>query len=382
MKVVIAIDSFKGSMTSIEAGEAARAGILKAVPDAEVVVKPLADGGEGTTDALIRGLSGHKVSMEVTGPMGDITLAQYGILENEVTAVMEMAQAAGITRVYSDCLNPLRATTRGVGEMIRDAVSRGCRDFLIGIGGSATNDGGLGMLKALGFSFLDKNGSEVEEGAQELEKICEIRSDNVLPELKECSFRIACDVTNPLCGKHGATYVYGPQKGLKECQLDKIDEGMGCFAEVAEKFMSGKFREISGAGAAGGLGFAFLAFMNGKLIPGVDLVLDVIELDEELKNADIVITGEGQLDRQTAMGKATIGVAKRAKKYNIPVLAFAGGVMDDANLCNESGIDSYFSIVRRSMSLKEAMQPDIAKKNMEHSVEQVFRLIQRMYVSM
>lgn len=377
MKVVIAIDSFKGSMNSLEAGEAAKSGVLRAVPDAEVVVKPLADGGEGTTDALIQGMHGQRISIEVTGPMGEAVTAEYGILEDGVTAVMEMAQAAGITKVPTAQRNPLQATTYGVGEMIKDAIIRGCREFLIGIGGSATNDAGLGMLKALGFCFFDKKGEKVGEGAAELERVCMIQTDNVLSELSECSFRVACDVTNPLCGKQGATYIYGLQKGLKEEMLESVDKGMEHFAEVAERHFGGSFQNVPGAGAAGGLGFAFLTFLNGKLMPGVDMILNAIHLEEVLKDTDFVITGEGHIDGQTAMGKAPVGVARLAKKHGCTVLAFAGGVGKDALLCHEAGIDAIFPIVRGVVSLKEAMRCEVAKENMTRAVEQVFRVIRR-----
>ena len=375
MKVVIAIDSFKGSMTSLEAGKAAKSGVLCAIPDAEVVVKPLADGGEGTTDALIQGMRGKRISIKVTGPMGEPVTAEYGILEDGVTAVMEMAQAAGITKVPEGMRNPLQATTFGVGEMIKDAVLRGCRAFLIGIGGSATNDAGLGMLKALGFCFLDKNGIEVGEGAAELERICTIQTNQVMAELSECSFKIACDVTNPLCGKQGATYIYGPQKGLGEEMLASVDKGMKHFAEVTEKHFGGNFQNVPGAGAAGGLGFAFLSFLKGNLMPGVDLILDVIHLEEELSDADFAITGEGKIDGQTAMGKAPVGVAKLAKKYGCTVLAFAGSVDEGAGLCHEAGIDAIFPIVRGVVSLEEAMRCETARANMANAVEQVFRVI-------
>ena len=375
MKVVIAIDSFKGSMTSLEAGEAAKSGVLCAMSDVGVVVKPLADGGEGTSDALIQGMHGERISIKVTGPLGEHVTAEYGILENGVTAVMEMAQAAGITRVPEKLRNPLKATTFGVGEMIKDAISRGCREFLIGIGGSATNDAGLGMLKALGFCFLDEEGIEVGEGASELRRICMIQTDRVMPGLADCSFRIACDVTNPLCGKQGATYIYGPQKGLQKEMLEFVDKGMKHFAEVVEKYFAGNFQNVPGAGAAGGLGFAFLAFLNGSLTPGVDLILDAIHLEEELQDADVVITGEGRIDGQTAMGKAPVGVAKQAKKYGCTVLAFAGSVSEDAWLCHKAGIDAIFPIVRGVISLEEAMKCEVAKANMTNAVEQVFRVI-------
>lgn len=375
MKVVVAIDSLKGSLTSLEAGNAAKEGILRAMPEIEVVVKPLADGGEGTVDAFIEGEKGTRITMSVTGPMGGEVKCCYGILEDGRTAVMEMAQASGITLVAENERNPMQASTYGVGEMIRDAVYRGCRYFIMGIGGSATNDGGIGMLSALGFRFLDSKGQSVFGGARELSRIVAIRADGALPELAECEFQIACDVRNPLCGKNGATYIYGPQKGLPHELCDEIDKGMKHYAEVAELFCGKTCRDIPGAGAAGGLGFAFLAFLNGTLVPGVELVLETIHLEQEIKNARFVVTGEGRLDAQTAMGKAPAGVAKIAKQYGCQVLAFTGEVTEEAKKCNETGIDAFFPIVRGVANLEDAMRPENAKRNMADAVEQVFRLI-------
>lgn len=377
MKVVVAIDSLKGSLTSLEAGNAAKEGILRIMPEAEVVVKPLADGGEGTTDALIEGMGGRRITLTVTGPMGQKTESSYGILEDGITAVMEMAQAAGITKVPENVRNPLKATTAGVGEMIKDAIDRGCRRFLIGIGGSATNDGGMGMLKVLGCRFVDANGQDVGEGAEALSKVVMVKADKLLPELAECDFQIACDVTSPLCGAYGATCIYGPQKGLPLELCSEIDKGMEQYADAVEKFTGAgkRYRNIPGAGAAGGLGFAFITFLHGELKPGVDLILDVTHIDKELRDAQYVVTGEGRLDAQTVMGKAPIGVAKRAKLYGCKVLAFAGSVAEDAGACNKEGVDAFFSIIQGATTLKEAMEPENARRNMTAAVEQVFRVI-------
>ncbi len=373
MKVVIAIDSLKGSLTSMEAGNAAKAGILAARPDAQVLVKPLADGGEGTVDALIEGMSGERVHVTVTGPLGASVSCCYGILRESGTAVLEMASAAGIT--LTDVRDPLRATTYGVGEMINDALSKGCRDFIIGIGGSATNDGGLGMLRALGFVFLDENGSDVGDGGQALDRIALIRTCQQNPHLKDCRFRIACDVNNPLCGMNGATYIFGPQKGVAPSQKDALDRAMAHYAALTEETLGCTCSQTPGAGAAGGLGFAFLAYLNAELLPGVDLILRATELEKELKDADIVVTGEGRLDHQTAMGKAPAGVAKLAKKYGAKVIAFAGSVTKEASACNRAGIDAFFPIVRGVTTLEEAMNPQNAKENMTAAAEQVFRIL-------
>ena len=389
MKVIIAIDSLKGSLTSMEAGQAIKEGILKVKPDTLVSIKPLADGGEGTTDALIEGLGGKHVDLTVTGPMGSPVDCYYGILEDTVatdshlsdskTAVMEMAQAAGITLVPSDQKNPLIATTYGVGEMILHAIENGCRNFIIGIGGSATNDGGIGMLKALGYKFLDESGNDVGQGGQALSKVATIKSNNVNKNIYLCNFKIACDVTNPLYGENGATYIYGPQKGVTEDMKETLDQGMAHFALQTAMHFGVNHALTPGAGAAGGLGFAFLSYLNGELTPGIDLILDAVGLEEELlascNDNLIVITGEGRLDHQTAMGKAPVGVARLAKKYGAKVIAFAGAVTKDAAACNDAGIDAFFPIVRGITTLEDAMKPENAKENMIATVEQVFRLL-------
>lgn len=373
MKVVIAIDSFKGSMSSMEAGNAAKAGIQRAC-DAQIIVKPLADGGEGTTEALVEGLGGEYVSVEVTGPLGAKTKAKYGILGNGRTAVLEMAEASGIILVKREELDPLKATTYGVGEMLLDALKRGCREFIIGIGGSATSEGGVGMLQALGYEIADSYGNPVRPGIEGLGSIASISAKNVPEELKECHFNIACDVKNPLCGEKGAVYVYGPQKGVREEEKQVFDEKMRHFADKTQEFIGADYRMAEGAGAAGGLGFAFLSYLpNVELKSGIDIVLNAIELEQEVKDADIVITGEGCLDSQTAMGKVPVGVARLAKKYNAKVLAFAGSVTKDAGECNVAGIDAFFPIIRGITTLDEAMVPQNAKENMALSVEQVFR---------
>ena len=375
MKVVIAIDSLKGSLSSMEAGTAIKDGILAAKPDAEVIVKPLADGGEGTTDALIEGMNGERIDLTVTGPMHTPVDAYYGYLKDTNTAVMEMASAAGITLVPDSEKNPLLATSYGVGEMINDAIQRGCRNFIIGIGGSVTNDGGIGMLKALGVRFLDENGEDAGEGGQALAKVARIDVSGMNPLLKECHIQVACDVNNPLCGENGSTYVYGPQKGVTEDMKKTLDEAMAHFARVTSETLENDYMNTPGAGAAGGLGYAFLAYTGAALTPGIELTLDAVGLEEELSGADVVVTGEGRLDFQTAMGKAPVGVARLAKKYNAKVIAFAGSVTKEATACNKEGIDAFFPILRSVCTLAEAMDPVAARNNMTATVEQVFRLL-------
>ena len=375
MKVVIAIDSLKGSLSSMEAGTAIKDGILAAKPDAEVIVKPLADGGEGTTDALIEGMNGERIDLTVTGPMHTPVDAYYGYLKDTNTAVMEMASAAGITLVPDSEKNPLLATSYGIGEMINDAIQRGCRNFIIGIGGSVTNDGGIGMLKALGVRFLDENGEDAGEGGQALAKVARIDVSGMNPLLKECHIQVACDVNNPLCGENGSTYVYGPQKGVTEDMKKTLDEAMAHFARVTSETLENDYMNTPGAGAAGGLGYAFLAYTGAALTPGIELILDAVGLEEELSGADVVVTGEGRLDFQTAMGKAPVGVARLAKKYNAKVIAFAGSVTKEATACNKEGIDAFFPILRSVCTLAEAMDPVAARNNMTATVEQVFRLL-------
>ena len=375
MKAIIAIDSFKGSLSSLQAGEAAREGILRVCKDAAVHVRPLADGGEGTVEALTIGMGGELRTVTVTGPLGEKADAQYGILDDGVTAIVEMSAAAGITMVPAGKRNPLYTTTYGVGEMIRDAIHKGCRRFIVGIGGSATNDGGVGMLQALGYGMLDENGRQVSFGAQGLQELKSITDDKVIPELRDCSFRIACDVRNPLCGESGWSAVYGPQKGATPSMIVQMDKWLKEYADLAAAFNPGADPEYPGTGAAGGLGFAFLSFTNAVLESGIHIVLDETRLEEYVKDADVVITGEGRLDGQTVMGKAPIGVAKLAKKYGKPVIAFAGCVTPGAVKCNEHGIDAFFPILRGVVTLQEAMDSLNARKNMADTVEQVFRLM-------
>ncbi len=372
MKIVIAIDSFKGSMTSLEAGRAAAEGIKRIVPEADIVIKPIADGGEGTVEALTAGLGGSLKSVKVKDPLGREIYAQYGIIGD--TAVMEMAAASGIALISREELSPMDTTTFGVGQMIKDAVLSGCRSFIIGIGGSATNDGGIGMLEALGFEFLDKDGSPVPFGAKALSMIAEIKDDKVLPELRECRFRIACDVKNPLCGEQGCSAIFSPQKGARPEEIPIMDKAMAHYAELTVQKYKDADMNAEGAGAAGGLGFAFMSYLGGRLQSGIELILDSIGIEEAIKDADLVITGEGRIDAQTVMGKAPIGIAGLAKKYSKPVIAFSGCVTRDASVCNKHGIDAIFPIVRGACTLDEAMNVGNAKKNMADCAEQVMAL--------
>ena len=378
MKVVVAIDSLKGSLSSLEAGSAISEGIHRALKDAEVIVRPLADGGEGTVEALALGMNGRIEKIKVTGPLGDPVEAAYGIIDDTHTAIIEMSAAAGITLISEQERNPLDTTTYGVGEMIKDAIRKGCRHFIVGIGGSATNDGGIGMLQALGFGFLDVNGNQVGFGAKGLKDIEKITDEAVLPELKECYFKVACDVSNTLCGDQGCSAIFGPQKGATPSMIMQMDKWLADYAGLTQKKYPKANMNQAGTGAAGGLGFAFLSYMNASLESGIKIILDETKLESYVREADMVITGEGRLDGQTVMGKAPIGVANIAKKYGKTVIAFSGCVTEDAVVCNEHGIDAFFPILRTVTTLNDAMDSENARKNMVSTVEQVFRMINRL----
>lgn len=375
MKVVIAIDSFKGSLSSIEAGEITAAAIRDVDKNIDVKVFPLADGGEGTVDALTSGLNGKIISAEVTGPLGDKIKSRYGIVKN--TAVIEMADAAGITLVPAEKRNPLNTTTYGLGELILQAIEDSCREFIIGIGGSATNDCGLGMLTALGVKFLNADGSPVGIYGGDLKNVATVDISNLNPILRECKFKIACDVTNPLYGENGCSAVYAPQKGATPEIVRAMDGWIKNFAATIENQLGLTGAEIPGAGAAGGLGYAFHTFLNGKLEPGIDLVLDAVNIESELATADFVVTGEGRLDFQTAMGKAPIGVAKLAKKNNsaVKVIAVCGSATPEAVEVNLRGIDAYFPILHTITTLDEALNFETAKLNLYQTVTQIFCLV-------
>ncbi|MBR5507148.1 MAG: glycerate kinase [Clostridia bacterium] len=375
MKVTIAIDSFKGSLSSMEAGRAVRDGISRVYEDSDIHIHPIADGGEGTVDAIVSSLGGEVRTVSVSGPLGENVDAFYGIIKESKTAIMEMSSAAGITLIDESQRNPMNTTTYGVGQMIKDAIESGCRNFVIGIGGSATNDGGIGMLQALGFEFLDSDGNQISTGAKGLEDLRIIKTEKSMKELLECRFSIACDVKNPLCGELGCSRVFAPQKGADEKMIEKMDKWLGIYADMTKEVLPESDKDIPGTGAAGGLGFAFMAYLGGNLVSGIELVMKESKLEDYIKNSDIVVTGEGRLDGQSHMGKAPTGVAGLAKKYNIPVVAFSGSVTGDAEICNEYGIDAFFPVLRKPCTLSEAMDKDNAYNNLKDTAKQVFRLI-------
>ena len=369
MKILVAIDSFKGSLSSLEAGLAVKDG-LKGLCD--VVVKPIADGGEGSVEALADALGATYIDAITQDPLGVKILARYALIKD--LAILEMASASGLTLINEKQRNPLKTSTYGFGLLIKDAISKGARKFIIGIGGSATNDAGTGMLSALGFEFYDENGDLLAGIGENLAKIFKISTQNSLKELKQCEFLIACEVDNPLFGKNGAAYVYAPQKGADGRMVKELDDGLKSFANAVKAHFDTEHYKLKGAGAAGGLGFGFVSFLNAKLRPGIDIITDEIGLEDEIKKADLVITGEGKMDFQSSMGKTPTGVAKLAKKHKKPVIALAGCVCEGAQECNKSGIDAFFCILNEPISLEEAMRKDIAIKNLKMAANQAVRL--------
>ncbi len=375
MNILICIDAFKGSLSSMEAGNACAAGIRRVFPDAAITIRPLADGGEGTTESLVSGLHGEYRTVTVSDPLGRPIPVQYGILPDG-TAVIEMAAASGLPLLAESERSPMKTTTFGFGEMIRDAIKAGCRNFILGIGGSATNDGGIGCLQALGFDFLDADGKQVPFGAEGAAQIAAISENEVMPELRDCTFHVACDVKNPLCGESGCSAVFAPQKGADAVMIAQMDAALSEFARLTKSYHPEADADFPGAGAAGGLGFGLMSYLNASLEPGVELILQETSIEGAVKAADYVITGEGCLDAQTAMGKAPIGIARLAKSYGKPVIAFSGAVRAGAEQCHQAGIDAYFPILRRIESLEDAMQPDHAARNLADAAEQAFRLLQ------
>ena len=375
--IVIAIDSFKGSLSSIQAGNIVFNATKKIFPKSNIKIFPLADGGEGTVNALTEGLHGKIISSYVTGPLGDKIQSRYGYLPQDNIAIIEMADAAGLTLVPENKRNPLFITTYGLGELILNAIHNGCRKFIIGIGGSATNDCGLGMLSALGIKFFNKNHQPVGILGKDLQDIAFIDTSTLNPLIKECSFSIACDVTNPLYGKNGCSHIYAPQKGATPDIVNQMDNTIKNFADLIERQLGLTGANLAGAGAAGGLGFAFHTFLKAQLIPGIELILNTLHLQNFLRNADLLITGEGKIDLQTSMGKAPVGIAKLAKQLNpqIKVIAICGCATNSASSVNSQGIDAYFPIIQAPISLQKAMQTDIASNNLNQTITQVLNLL-------
>ncbi|MDT0145693.1 glycerate kinase [Priestia aryabhattai] len=373
MKIVIAPDSFKESLTALHVCEAVEKGIKAHFPDVEISKVPMADGGEGTVQSLVDATGGDIIQARVTGPLGKEVEAFYGILGDGNTAVIEMAAASGLHHVPVDKRNPLITTTRGTGELILKALDHKVKHIIIGIGGSATNDGGTGMAKALGAKLLDANGAEIKEGGGSLAQLASIDLTNLDSRLAEVKVEVACDVDNPLTGETGASAVFGPQKGATPDMVKQLDLNLAHYAAIVGKEMGIHIQSIPGAGAAGGLGGGLLAFLSAELKPGVDIVIKATQLESYIKNADLVITGEGKIDGQTIYGKTPIGVAKTAKKHSVPVIAIAGSIGAGSEAVYEHGISALFSVVPGAVSLQEALEK--ADENIERTAKNVASVI-------
>ena len=372
MNILVLIDSFKGSLSSLEAGEI----IKKACeqdPSNKVIVKPVADGGEGTIDSLKDIKNARIVEVDVHNPLMEHHIARYLIVDDKL-AIMEMSESSGLTLI-KDNLDPMNATTFGVGDMIKDALDKNIREFIIGIGGSATTDGGMGMLRSLGARFFDEDGIEISNGPIGIIDLETIDLDNFDARLKECTFQIACDVDNPLCGERGSARVFSPQKGATPKQVEELDKLLGKYHEVTKKVIPDANDTIEGAGAAGGLGYAFKNYLNAELKPGIEIIMEMLGADELIKNSDLIITGEGKMDFQTSMGKTPVGIANAAKKYNKKVIAFCGVCDNDAVSVNDRGIDAFFPILNKCMQTNEAMDKKVSEENLYRSVDQVMKLI-------
>ena len=356
MRIVVAPQSLKGSLTAAEVGQAIAAGVRAVYARAEIDIVPVADGGEGTVQALVDATGGEIAWQTVTGPLGTPVSAFFGLLGDRQTAAIEMAACAGLPLVPPSQRNPLITTTYGVGELLLAALERGCRHFIIGIGGSATNDGGAGMVQALGASLLTDNGEAIGRGGAALATLERISNEHLDHRLQECVIQVACDVTNPLCGPTGASAVYGPQKGATLAMVTELDIALAHYAAIVERDMGYAVRDIPGAGAAGGLGAGLLAFLHATLRPGAQLVLDAVNLESVISRADLVITAEGQIDGQTAYGKSVGAVATLAKQYNLPVLALAGGLGENYQCVYDLGVDSVAVLPSGPMTLSYAME--------------------------
>ena len=372
MKIVIAPDDFKGNITALQVAQAIDKGIKRMVPEAITVLKPMADGGGGTVQALVDATGGKMMATEVTDPLGGRVIAHWGILSGETTAVIEMAAASGLPLVPPEKRNPLITTTYGTGELIKAALDNGCRKLIIGIGGSATNDGGAGMAQALGARFLDTRREALPFGGAALAKLEHIDVTNLDPRLADFDVLLASDVNNPLCGPQGASAVYGPQKGATPEMVAQLDAALAHYADVIKRDLGIDVRDVPGAGAAGGLGVGLMVFLKAKLKPGIDVVIEAANLVADLKDADLVFTAEGRIDFQSAMGKVPTGVALKAKEFGIPVIALAGEVADDYRVVYEQGIDAVLSIAPGPISLSQSMAE--AEKLITNTAENAMRL--------
>lgn len=372
MKIVLAPDSYKGSLTAKEACDAMEEGIRRVNPNSEIVRIPMADGGEGTVQSLVDATAGQIYQAKVTNPLGDQIYARYGILGDKETAVIEMAEASGLYLIPAERRNPLLTTSYGTGELILDALNRGCRKFILGIGGSATNDGGAGMAQALGIRLLDSQGKEIPMGGGSLGNLHQIDMSRLNERVKECSFTVACDVDNPLCGPNGASHIYGPQKGGSPEMIMRLDKNLEHFADMLDKSLGKCVKNMAGAGAAGGLGAGITAFLDGVLKKGIDIIIEATGLEEKIVGASLVISGEGRCDFQTQMGKTPYGVATVAQKSGVPVVLIAGSIGEGVETLYKYGVTSIFCMVNRPMTLEDAMLN--AKKLLTDITERIVRL--------
>lgn len=372
MKIVIASDSFKECLAAHEVCAAIAEGVRRAVPECEIVEVPMADGGQGTVEAMVRATGGEFRQATVTGPLGDPVDARYGVLGDRSTAVIEMASASGLEMIPRDRRDPLRATTYGTGELIRHALDAGIRKILIGIGGSATNDGGAGMAQALGYSLLDADGNPIGPGGGSLSSLAAIDASARDPRLDQVEIEVACDVTNPLTGLQGASAVYGPQKGATPDMVQQLDANLQHFAEIVRRDLGVDVEQVPGSGAAGGLGGGLLAFCQARLGRGVELVIETVQLKRSLEGADLCITGEGALDHSSQFGKTAVGVAEVCKQVSVPAVALAGAVRPEARPVLDMGVTAYFDVTQRPCSLEEAFQN--APTWLADAAEQVVRL--------
>ncbi|MDG2943876.1 glycerate kinase [Exercitatus varius] len=363
MKIVIAPDSYKESLSAMEVANTIERGFKSVFLDADYVKIPVADGGEGTVDTLIEAMNGRKVTLNVVGALGGSQSAFFGISEDKRTAFIEVAAACGLEQVPLDKRNPLITTTYGVGELILAALDLGTRHFIIGLGGSATNDGGVGMLQALGAKFLDNAGKSLGYGGAELSRLDKIDISGLDCRLNDCRFEIACDVTNPLVGEKGASAVFGPQKGATPEMVGILDMALSHYGNIIERDFGIAVKNLAGAGAAGGLGAAFAAFLNGSLKSGIGIIAKLLDLEGKMQNADLVITGEGRIDYQSVNGKVPVGVAMTAKKFNLPVICIAGSLGKDVQVVYDFGIDAVFSVLTKVCTLPEALSE--AEQNLE-----------------
>ncbi|ELS0751322.1 glycerate kinase [Vibrio vulnificus] len=369
MKIVIAPDSYKESLTAMDVAIAIEKGFKQVLPDAQYVKLPMADGGEGTVQSMVDATGGTIIEHTVSGPLGQPVCGFFGLLGEGKTAVIEMAAASGLHLVTPDQRNPLITTTFGTGELIKAALDHGVEHIIVGIGGSATNDGGIGMAQALGIKLLDVQGNALGYGGGELAKLATIDCSQLDPRLAQVRLEVACDVDNPLCGTKGASAVFGPQKGATPEMVKILDENLAHYAAIIKQQLGADVRDMAGAGAAGGMGAALLGLLNAELRPGIEIVMDAVRLDEIVADADLVITGEGRIDSQTIHGKTPIGVARTSKKHSLPVIGIAGCLSADCGVVHEHGLDAVFAVVNRSVDLPTALAE--AAENVELTARNV-----------